>query len=110
VLLDEEDLARVIYVDHYGSCMTGIRAKGLSRDARLFVGSRVLRFARTFEEAPAAFWYEKQHRTRRSLGRARKCSPRPRLARWPGDQDRGVAVAAAPLRLEIGDRIVVEVD
>ena len=58
VLLDDDDLARVIYVDHYGNCMTGIRAKGLSQDAQLLVGSRVLRFARTFEGAPAAFWYE----------------------------------------------------
>ena len=58
VLLDEDDLARVIYVDHYGNCMTGIRAKGLSRDARLLGGSRALRFARTFDEAQAAFWYE----------------------------------------------------
>ena len=40
VLLDPRDLARVIYVDHYGNAMTGLRAAGLGPKARLGAGSR----------------------------------------------------------------------
>jgi S-adenosylmethionine hydrolase len=58
VALDAGDLAQVIYVDHYGNCMTGIRAQELSRNVRLLVGRRSLRYAKTFEAARGAFWYE----------------------------------------------------
>jgi S-adenosyl-L-methionine hydrolase (adenosine-forming) len=57
-LLDAGDLAQVIYVDHYGNCVTGIRAQTLPRTAALRAGARVLRYARTFDEARGAFWYE----------------------------------------------------
>jgi len=58
VVLDANDLAQVIYVDHYGNCVTGIRASALSRTAVLRAGARVVRYARTFEAARGAFWYE----------------------------------------------------
>jgi S-adenosyl-L-methionine hydrolase (adenosine-forming) len=58
LLLDPADLARVIYIDHFGNCMTGIRAEKLARSARLRAGTRVLPHARTFEEAGGPFWYE----------------------------------------------------
>ena len=60
VLLDAGDLAEIIYVDHYGNALTGIRARGVARDAVLRVGRRRLRYAETFEAARAgeAFWYE----------------------------------------------------
>jgi S-adenosylmethionine hydrolase len=70
VLLDPGDLMQVIYVDHYGNCMTGIRASRLSRHARLRAGNRVLRYARTFEDARGAFWHEN------SLGLAEISMPR----------------------------------
>jgi hypothetical protein len=59
VLLDANDLARVIYVDHYGNCVTGIRAAGLPRTARIRTGGRTLRRRSTFEQARrgTAFWY-----------------------------------------------------
>ena len=57
VLVDSADCSRVIYVDHYGNCMTGIRAKSLSQRARLLVGRKKLGYARTFEEARGPFWY-----------------------------------------------------
>ncbi len=59
VLLDARDLARVIYVDHYGNAMTGLRASTMAREARLRAGGRTLRPARTFEAVPrgVAFWY-----------------------------------------------------
>lgn len=55
-----DDLAEIVYVDHYGNAMTGLRAAILSADAQLSVAGRVLRRARTFSDVPpgAAFWYE----------------------------------------------------
>ena len=78
VLLDPTDLARVIYIDHYGNCMTGIRAQGLAREGRLLAGKRRLRYARTFEAARGAFWYEN------SLGLAEIAVPRGSAARTLG--------------------------
>jgi S-adenosylmethionine hydrolase len=55
-----EDLGEVIYVDHYGNAMTGIRAAGVSREARFVVGGESIRHARVFSDAPSGtpFWYE----------------------------------------------------
>jgi S-adenosylmethionine hydrolase len=55
-----DDLAEVVYVDHYGNAMTGLRASMLPADARLVAGGRVLERARTFGDRPTgmAFWYE----------------------------------------------------
>jgi S-adenosylmethionine hydrolase len=78
VVLDPENLAQVIYIDHYGNCMTGIRAPSLARDARLLAGKRRLRYARTFEDARGAFWYEN------SLGLAEISVPRGDAARTLG--------------------------
>lgn len=59
VLLDPADLAQVIYVDHYGNAMTGLRAAGITPEARLRAGGRTLRRAGTFADVRrgAAFWY-----------------------------------------------------
>jgi hypothetical protein len=59
VLLDAHDLAKVIYIDHYGNAMTGMRASAVRARARIRVRGRVLGNARTFEEAPrgGAFWH-----------------------------------------------------
>ncbi|PMS38000.1 hypothetical protein B0G57_101316 [Trinickia symbiotica] len=59
VRFGEGDLAEVIYVDHYGNVLTGLRAKALSTDARLRVGSTDVAYARVFAEVAAgqAFWY-----------------------------------------------------
>jgi S-adenosyl-L-methionine hydrolase (adenosine-forming) len=48
VLLDAADLARVIFVDHFGNAMTGLRAAHVAPKARLRVGRRVLPRAGTF--------------------------------------------------------------
>ncbi|MBI2508609.1 MAG: SAM-dependent chlorinase/fluorinase [Betaproteobacteria bacterium] len=55
-----EDLAEVIYVDHYGNAMTGLRASALPRDRRLVVEGRWIARARVFSEVPQGemFWYE----------------------------------------------------
>ena len=55
-----DDLAEVVYIDHFGNAMTGLRAAMLPPDARLAVAGRMLERARTFGDRPAgaAFWYE----------------------------------------------------
>jgi S-adenosylmethionine hydrolase len=60
VRLEAAPLARVIYVDHYGNCITGIPARGIDLTARLTVAGRELRHARVFGEALPGepFWYE----------------------------------------------------
>jgi len=55
-----DDLCEIVYVDHFGNAMTGLRAAMLPPNARLTVAGRVLERARTFSNRPpgAAFWYE----------------------------------------------------
>ena len=52
-----EDLPRVVYVDAYGNCMTGLRAGGVSS---LGVAGDILPRARTFSDVRpgTAFWYD----------------------------------------------------
>jgi len=54
------ELARIVYVDRFGNCMTGIRAAALGDQARLQAQGQTLRRVRTFSDvAPGqAFWYE----------------------------------------------------
>jgi S-adenosyl-L-methionine hydrolase (adenosine-forming) len=53
------ELAEVVYVDHYGNAMTGMRTGNAPRDALLAVGEHRLRYARVFSEAvEAPFWYD----------------------------------------------------
>lgn len=60
VMLPAGDLARVIYVDHYGNAMTGLRSAGVAPNARLRVGRRLLPRAASFVYAAPGtpFWYE----------------------------------------------------
>jgi S-adenosyl-L-methionine hydrolase (adenosine-forming) len=55
-----DDLSEIVYVDHYGNAIAGLRAAMLSPDAKLAVAGRALERARTFGDRPpgAAFWYE----------------------------------------------------
>jgi len=55
-----DDFSEIVYIDHYGNAMTGMRAAMLPGDARLAVAGRVLERATTFSDRPrgAAFWYE----------------------------------------------------
>lgn len=54
-----EELAQVVYVDHFGNLMTGIRAAAVREGAVLEAGARRLAHADTFSvvERGAAFWY-----------------------------------------------------
>lgn len=55
-----DDLYEVVYVDHFGNAMTGIRATSLSADAILIARNDMFRQARTFADVPPGqgFWYE----------------------------------------------------
>jgi S-adenosylmethionine hydrolase len=55
-----DDLAQIVYIDHYGNAMTGLRASVLPIGARLSAADRVVSRARTFSDVPEgdAFWYE----------------------------------------------------
>ena len=55
-----DDLAAVVYIDHYGNAMTGLRAATLPADASIVVQGQRLARSRTFSDRPQgeAFWYE----------------------------------------------------
>jgi len=55
-----DDLAQVLFVDHYGNAVTGLRAAGIVPGARLCVGGTPVSRARVFAEADpgSVFWYE----------------------------------------------------
>mgnify|MGYP001826228187 FL=1 len=54
-----DELPEILYVDHYGNAVTGVRADALGRDAVVEVAGRRCAFRRTFAEAATgeAFWY-----------------------------------------------------
>jgi len=56
-----DDLAEIVYIDHYGNALTGLRAGAFAAESILVLasGARVGR-AKTFSAVPpgAAFWYE----------------------------------------------------
>ena len=55
-----DDLQEIVYIDHYGNAMSGLRAAVLPRDAKLVTSGRLLQRAGTFSDQPpgTAFWYE----------------------------------------------------
>jgi len=54
-----DDLPEIVYVDHYGNAMTGVRGDRILPGAKLRVGHHLVRAARTFSDVPAgqAMWY-----------------------------------------------------
>jgi S-adenosylmethionine hydrolase len=54
-----EDLAEVIYVDHYGNVMTGLRSDSVASNRSFVVNDRDIRYARVFSEVEqgGVFWY-----------------------------------------------------
>ena len=54
-----DDLPQIIYIDHYGNALTGLRGECLPDTARLAAGGRVLAHAPTFAAVPRGrgFWY-----------------------------------------------------
>ena len=87
VKLDPADLSAVIYVDHYGNVMTGLRAAQLDPLTRIVAAGRVIEHAEVFSAVPEGqvFWY------RNSIGLVE-------IARNRGD-------AARSLGLKTGDAV-----
>jgi S-adenosylmethionine hydrolase len=85
VVFPARDLLSVIYIDHYGNAMTGVRAASISKAQRLALGRRALPHAPVFASAKGPFWYEN------SMGLVEIAAPR--------------ASAAASLGLEIGSPV-----
>jgi hypothetical protein len=54
-----DDLAEIVYIDHYGNAMTGLRGRCVPEAARLLVAGRRIAHAAMFAAAPAGtpFWY-----------------------------------------------------
>jgi hypothetical protein len=54
-----DDLAEIVYIDHYGNALTGVRGAVVPADARLVAGGRAIAAASIFSAVPAgqAFWY-----------------------------------------------------
>jgi S-adenosylmethionine hydrolase len=54
-----DDLAEIVYIDHYGNAMTGMRGEAVAATASLVCGGRKISHARTFSAVPpgAAFGY-----------------------------------------------------
>jgi S-adenosyl-L-methionine hydrolase (adenosine-forming) len=54
-----DELPEIVYIDHFGNAMTGIRAAALPAGARLGSAALLLSQARTFSDLPQgqAFWY-----------------------------------------------------
>jgi S-adenosyl-L-methionine hydrolase (adenosine-forming) len=54
------DLAEIIYVDHYGNALTGLRSQGVPHSACVEAGGRRIAWAPVFSAAPqgSAFWHE----------------------------------------------------
>ena len=55
-----DDLGEIVYLDHYGNAMTGLRAASVPATARVAAAGHVLARARTFSDVPQGtpFWYE----------------------------------------------------
>ncbi|HEX3864977.1 MAG TPA: SAM-dependent chlorinase/fluorinase [Stellaceae bacterium] len=53
------DLAEIVYVDHYGNALTGLRGGSVAADARLVAGGIRVAPAATFSAVPpgSPFWY-----------------------------------------------------
>ena len=53
------DLAQVVYIDHYGNAITGLRAVSMTPERVLRCGNSIVNYARVFSEAPSQtpFWY-----------------------------------------------------
>lgn len=55
-----DDYASVIYIDHFGNAITGLRASQVTRHTKFVVNGTPLSFALNYAVAPKAqpFWYE----------------------------------------------------
>jgi S-adenosylmethionine hydrolase len=54
-----DDLPEIVYVDHYGNALSGLRAEGVPATSRLAAAGHTIGHAATFSAAPPGepFWY-----------------------------------------------------
>ena len=54
-----QDLKEIIYIDHYGNGMTGLKVESMCAECDIEIGKNPLSRAQTFSEVPAgrAFWF-----------------------------------------------------
>jgi len=55
-----QQLAEIVYSDHYGNCMTGLQVESMCAECEIEIGKNTLSRAQTFSEVPQgrAFWFE----------------------------------------------------
>ncbi len=55
-----DDLHEIVYIDHFGNCVTGIRAGRLKHNTVIELAGVQIEAAKTFSDVPAgtAFWFE----------------------------------------------------
>jgi S-adenosyl-L-methionine hydrolase (adenosine-forming) len=60
VCLDDADPQEIIYVDHYGNALTGLRSGNVPHSSTLEIEGSTISYARVFSEVPhgEAFWYD----------------------------------------------------
>ena len=86
-----DELPEIVYLDHYGNAMTGMRAAALPGGVRLAAGGRLLAQARTFADVPPG----QSSGTRTAMGSPRSRSMAAgRTRRWGSRSARPVAVVA----------------
>lgn len=54
-----DELAEIIYIDHYGNAITGLSASALAVSDQIIIDGKPLSFSRVFSDVPngEAFWY-----------------------------------------------------
>ena len=54
-----DDIAQIIYIDHFGNAVTGMRSSRFGHDKKIRVGGSVYHYASIFSDVPpgASFWY-----------------------------------------------------
>ena len=54
-----DDLSEIVYIDHFGNCMSGVRTGMLDDTKVIQVNGKTITYADTFSSAPqgSAFWY-----------------------------------------------------
>ena len=54
-----DELLEIIYIDHFGNSITGVRANKVAEDTLLVIGQQQIKFAKTFSDVRVGqlFWY-----------------------------------------------------
>jgi len=55
-----DELAEIIYIDHFGNCMSGLRGDSISNEETLIINDKMIPHAKTFSDVRRGeiFWYQ----------------------------------------------------